>query len=87
MIPRETLIQALEECDGFRAFSLACKERVDLLEERKAKSDHVIADQEMRILTHKDEVEALKRQRNVLTPIGAAILGIAIGIFYQSKQE
>lgn len=87
IVPRETLKAALNECEGYKAFSSVCQDRVQLLEGYKKDADAIIEDQEKRVLAHKDEVDALKRQRNVLTPIAAALAGIALGFFYAQQQD
>lgn len=68
-------------------FAETCQERVKLYEDHRKQALQIIADQEARVLAHRDEVDALKRQRNILTPLAAALAGIALGYFYQKQQD
>lgn len=56
------------------------------MEEYKRQADLVIEESEKRNVILKEEINAQKRQRNIIAPIVAGLLGIAAGIIYQQQQ-
>ena len=87
MVPREDLKAVVKGYTDCIAFAEACEDRVKAHERNQQEALKIISEQEARVLAHRDEVDALKRQRNVLTPIAAALAGIALGYFYQKQQD
>lgn len=75
----KNLVESYSECFSYAS---ECQKRNGVLLDYKAAADKVIAEQEFRAVSLRDEVEGAKRQRNILAPLAAALAGIAVGYYY-----